>query len=33
MGERHKDALYRVARDHYDWRSVARKLHAELTAL
>jgi len=33
MGERHKDALYRVARDHYDWRSVARKLFAELTAL
>jgi glycosyltransferase involved in cell wall biosynthesis len=33
MGERHKDALYRVARDHYDWRSVARKLYAELTGL
>ena len=33
MGERHKDALYRVARDHYDWRSVARKLHTELNAL
>ncbi len=33
MGERHKDALYRVARDHYDWRSVARKLFAELNAL
>ena len=33
MGERHKDALYRVARDHYDWRSVARKLFTELNAL
>jgi glycosyltransferase involved in cell wall biosynthesis len=33
MGERHKDTLYRVARDHYDWRSVARKLFAELNAL
>ncbi|HEY0015617.1 MAG TPA: glycosyltransferase [Longimicrobium sp.] len=33
VGERHKDALYRVARDRYDWRSVARKLHEELSAL
>ncbi|HEU0302215.1 MAG TPA: glycosyltransferase [Longimicrobium sp.] len=33
VGERHRDVLYRVARDRYDWSSVARKLHDELTAL
>jgi len=33
VGERHKDTLYRVARDRYDWSSVARKLFEELNAL
>ena len=33
VGERHKDTLYRVARDRYDWSSVARKLFDELHAL
>ncbi|HEV2150126.1 MAG TPA: glycosyltransferase [Longimicrobiaceae bacterium] len=33
MGERHKEALRRVARERYDWTSVARKLAAELEAL
>ncbi len=33
MGERHKEALFRVARDRYDWSSVARTLAAELAAL
>jgi glycosyltransferase involved in cell wall biosynthesis len=33
LGERHKDTLYRVARDRYDWSSVARKLFEELSAL
>lgn len=33
VGERHRDVLYRVARDRYDWSSVANKLYDELTAL
>jgi glycosyltransferase involved in cell wall biosynthesis len=33
LGERHRDALFRVARERYDWTSVARKLAAELRAL
>lgn len=33
VGERHKEALYRVARDRYDWSSVARKLITELSEL
>jgi glycosyltransferase involved in cell wall biosynthesis len=33
MGERHKEALYRVARDRYDWSSVARTLSEELHSL
>ncbi|HEX8393777.1 MAG TPA: glycosyltransferase [Longimicrobium sp.] len=33
MGERHKEALYRVARDRFDWTSVARTLHQELNEL
>jgi glycosyltransferase involved in cell wall biosynthesis len=33
MGERHKEALRRLARERYDWTSVARKLAAELEAL
>jgi glycosyltransferase involved in cell wall biosynthesis len=33
MGERHKAALFRVARDRYDWSSVSRTLSDELGAL
>jgi glycosyltransferase involved in cell wall biosynthesis len=33
MGEKHQAALRGVAEDRYDWRSVARKLAAELWAL
>ncbi|HEX8362067.1 MAG TPA: glycosyltransferase [Longimicrobium sp.] len=33
MGERHKDALFRVARDRYDWSSVSRTLSDELASL
>lgn len=33
MGERHKGTLYRVARDRYDWGSVARKMFTEMSAL
>ena len=33
MGDRHKEALFRVARDRYDWSSVARKLARELEAM
>ncbi|HET7229476.1 MAG TPA: glycosyltransferase [Longimicrobium sp.] len=32
-GEEHKEALFRVARDHYDWSSVSRTLLDELNAL
>ena len=32
-GERWQPALFRVARDRYDWASVARTLHRELEAL
>jgi glycosyltransferase involved in cell wall biosynthesis len=33
MGERYKDVLFRVARDRYDWSSVARTFSQELNAL
>jgi hypothetical protein len=33
MGERYKDVLYRLARERYDWSSVARTLADELNAL
>ncbi|MBV9773356.1 MAG: glycosyltransferase family 4 protein [Gemmatimonadetes bacterium] len=33
VGERHKETLYRVARDRFDWGSVARKLSTEMNAL
>jgi glycosyltransferase involved in cell wall biosynthesis len=33
MGERHKQALFELARDQYDWSSVARKLARELEAM
>ena len=33
MGERHKEALFRVARDRYDWSSVSRTLSEELNSL
>ncbi|HEU0016079.1 MAG TPA: glycosyltransferase, partial [Longimicrobium sp.] len=33
LGEKHKDALRRVARDRYDWESVTRTLLAELSSL
>ncbi len=33
MGERHKEALFRVARDRYDWSSVSRTLSEELGGL
>lgn len=33
MGERHKETLYRVARERFDWTSVAGKLAAEMHAL
>jgi glycosyltransferase involved in cell wall biosynthesis len=33
MGDRYKEALFRLARDRYDWSSVARKLHRELEAM
>ncbi|HYH83678.1 MAG TPA: glycosyltransferase [Longimicrobium sp.] len=32
-GEQHKEALFRVARDRYDWSSVSRTLSDELNAL
>jgi glycosyltransferase involved in cell wall biosynthesis len=30
MGDRHKEALFQLARERYDWSSVAAKLHREL---
>lgn len=33
MGEKHKETLYRVARERFDWTSVARTLHQELNEL
>ena len=33
MGERHREVLFRVARDRYDWTSVARKLSRELESM
>ena len=33
LGDRHRDALFRIARDQYDWASVARKLYRELEAM
>lgn len=33
LAEVHKEALYRVARERYDWSSVARKLHQQLEAM
>jgi glycosyltransferase involved in cell wall biosynthesis len=33
MGDRYKDRLFHVARDHYDWSNVARKLARELEAM
>lgn len=33
LGGRHKEALYRVARERYDWTSVARQLHERLEAM
>ena len=33
MGERYKETLFRVARDRYDWRSVARTFSGEMNAL
>lgn len=33
MGERYKDTLFQVARDRYDWSSVARTFSRELNAL
>lgn len=33
LSERHRETLYRVARDRYDWKSVATKLFTELNAL
>ncbi len=33
MGERHREVLFRLARDRYDWSSVARKLARELEAM
>lgn len=32
LGDRYKEALFQIARDHYDWSSVARKLNRELEA-
>jgi len=31
--ERHREALFRLARERYDWASVARKLADELNYL
>lgn len=33
MGERHQETLFRLARDRYDWSSVARTFSRELNAL
>jgi glycosyltransferase involved in cell wall biosynthesis len=33
MGERHQETLFRLARDRYDWSSVARTFSQELNAL
>jgi glycosyltransferase involved in cell wall biosynthesis len=33
LGERHREALFRLARERYDWASVTRKLSNELNAL
>jgi glycosyltransferase involved in cell wall biosynthesis len=33
LGERHREALFRLARERYDWASVARKLADELNRL
>ncbi|MBW3570942.1 MAG: glycosyltransferase [Gemmatimonadetes bacterium] len=33
LSERHRETLYRLARDRYDWKSVAAKLYDELNAL
>ena len=33
LGERHREALFRLARERYDWASVTRKLAMELNAL
>jgi glycosyltransferase involved in cell wall biosynthesis len=33
LGERYKDTLYQVARERYDWASVARTLSTEMSAL
>jgi hypothetical protein len=33
VGERYKEALFRVARDRYDWSSVSRTLSEELNSL
>jgi glycosyltransferase involved in cell wall biosynthesis len=33
LSERHRETLYQVARDRYDWKSVATKLFTELSAL
>ena len=33
LSERHRETLYQVARDRYDWKSVATKLVTELNAL
>jgi glycosyltransferase involved in cell wall biosynthesis len=32
-GEQHREALFRVARERYDWSSVSRTLSGELNAL
>jgi glycosyltransferase involved in cell wall biosynthesis len=33
MGEQHKETLFRIARDRYDWSSVARTFSGEMNAL
>jgi glycosyltransferase involved in cell wall biosynthesis len=33
LGERHGEALYRIARERYDWSSIARKLHDTLESM
>ena len=33
MGERHQETLFGLARDRYDWSSVARTFSQELNAL
>ena len=33
LGERHREALFRLARERYDWAGVARKLYTELNEL